>query len=437
MTLCQLYQRMSTEASPPTEPIPIVTGGTKIDPNSNQPLSSSGSTMSCISSFGRQLCPQPYRPNCHRHSNSDPYSPSSIGSSYSKKFNPLSWRKSSRRQSRSSDEKANNQQFPITPASESGESYRGHETAPLRILTPRSVQELPGDHVPTSLLAAAQPSSRERGPSTTSDSEEITHSQTRYWPPNSPCHGETSLDPNGYQILSGNGLSPGHSPSSAPAWSPGDQGGRPFALDGWRGRDQEDNSPVTSADSCTSSTHVPNATPVDTLLPSKANNFAGFCKGAWKLQTGMKKAFGTYVRPTGMFNDTPYWRCCKCLFEGPVWGKSSKSSWTYDGCVRTHAATGIRYRWLFLAKSHIYSRTIPETRDGSDGIFGCLFCCLQQRDSAIFGTLDSFMQHLLHHRELPPEMEPLLCRIHYIVGRVASLSEKFDVNIPPRLVELA
>jgi hypothetical protein len=43
----------------------------------------------------------------------------------------------------------------------------------------------------------------------------------------------------------------------------------------------------------------------------------------------------------------------------------------------------------------------------------------------------------LQHRELPPEMEPLLCRIHYIVGRVASSSEKFDVNIPPRLVELA
>jgi hypothetical protein len=452
MTLCQLYQRMSMEASMPTEPIPIAIGSAEIDPNRNQPLS-----YGISSNFGRQLSPQTYRrPNCHRHSNSEPHSPptpSSMSSSHSsKKFNPLSWRGSSQRQSRNPDEKVNT---PLTPSSESGESYSGPGGAPLRIPTPGEVQELPGDDVPTSLLAAVQSvKGQERGPSATgvqSDSEEITHSRTRYWLNNALSRGETSLGPSGYQILSGDSLSPGNSPSSASTWSPRDQGGRSCVLDGWRGRDREDNSPgslsspiqgppsVTSADSCTSSTQAPNTTAVDIFLPSKANNFAGFCKGAWKLQTGMKKAFETYVRPTGLFNDKPYWRCCKCLYEGPVWGKSSsKSSWTYDNRVRTHAATGIRYRWSFLAKSHVYSRVIPESQDGSDGSFGCIFCCVQQRASApIFGTLDSFMQHLLQHRESPSEMELLLYRVHYIVGRVAPLSEKFDVNIPPRLVELA
>ncbi|KAI5309242.1 hypothetical protein KEM55_003703, partial [Ascosphaera atra] len=49
-------------------------------------------------------------------------------------------------------------------------------------------------------------------------------------------------------------------------------------------------------------------------LPSEDNNYAGFCKGAWKLQTGQRKAMRIDTRPVGMYTNVDFWRCSKCDF---------------------------------------------------------------------------------------------------------------------------
>lgn len=187
-------------------------------------------------------------------------------------------------------------------------------------------------------------------------------------------------------------------------------------------------------------------------VPSEENNFAGFCKGAWKMQLGLKKAFSVRTRADALpFTSTFVWRCSKCSYEGPIatgdaikkpssFSSSSSSIRSYDTTVRTHAPTGISYRWAFLAKSHVFttkklqSRTDTGTKmDGSTGVFGCIFCCAEQRGPApTFGNLDTFMEHLLGcHRAMRPHMEVLLDRTRCVVGRVADFAEDFDVNIPP------
>lgn len=186
-------------------------------------------------------------------------------------------------------------------------------------------------------------------------------------------------------------------------------------------------------------------------IPCEENNYAGFCKGAWRLQLGLKKAFTLRSRAEGLKLTSTYsWRCSKCNFEGPAvnastsitnerYSSSSLSSRTYDMTIRTHPATGIRYRWSFLAKSHIFIKKIqlihPQGSDGTIGVFGCIFCCAQQRGPApTFGNLDTFMEHLhKQHRDIEPspQMEILLDRARCVLGRVADTTEDFDVNIPP------
>lgn len=177
---------------------------------------------------------------------------------------------------------------------------------------------------------------------------------------------------------------------------------------------------------------VPPVTPMRLYLPSEENNYAGFCKGAWKQQLGLKKAFVISMRPAGLYNDVPYWRCSKCMYEGPVRGHESRKTWKFDGQVRTDATTGIRYRWVFLAKSHVPAKRLECATDGSSGPFGCIFCCAMHHGPApVLGNLASFMEHLVQqHREIRSGFEALLERTRCVVGRVAAISEDFDLNIP-------
>lgn len=170
-------------------------------------------------------------------------------------------------------------------------------------------------------------------------------------------------------------------------------------------------------------------------MPSEENNFSGFCKGAWKLQNNMNKAMTAEHRPSGMYGEIRFWRCCKCRFDGPMYGGSSKSSRKFDTQVRVDIS-GIRYRWIFLAKSHVHLKNVPTVSDGSGGSFGCIFCCAEwQQDAPVFKDLERFMEHLQRHREqvLSPE---LIYRTKCIVGRIAGDSEDFDINLPPRAHEM-
>lgn len=167
------------------------------------------------------------------------------------------------------------------------------------------------------------------------------------------------------------------------------------------------------------------------FLPSEANNFGGFCKGAWRLQIGdRKKAMNDRQRPGGMYNKTTYWRCTSCDFEGRM-TKDVKGQKCTDS--RVVNADGIHYRWEFLFKCHV------PMRDGGSPLassYGCVFCCAEGRGTPIFGGIPSFMTHIQEHREQPPSGE-ILYRMDCIIGRQARLDEEFDITLPARIAELS
>ncbi len=191
-------------------------------------------------------------------------------------------------------------------------------------------------------------------------------------------------------------------------------------------------------------------------LPTE-QQLQGFCKGAIKLQSPVpkdqKKAFSVANRPAGLTGTIPFWQCAKCSFEGPcvttipvVPGKkSSKPEKCFDAKVRV-SETGIRYRWIFLAKSHILLKSLPESQDGSFGAFGCIFCTAEGRQrgwrmaphegggngAPIFGNVGAFMEHLQMHREegKGPGAE-MQVRARCVIGRIAEAHEDFDINLPP------
>lgn len=166
------------------------------------------------------------------------------------------------------------------------------------------------------------------------------------------------------------------------------------------------------------------------LLPSEANQYAGFCKGAWRLQIGdKKKAMDERQRPGGMYKANSYWQCAKCKFEGRMVMIDRKRK-GFD--TRVFMTEGIQFHWEFLFKSHV------ESKDGHPdplrATFGCIFCCAEGRGTPTFGGADSFMTHLQEHRDRLPTGE-VLYRMNCLVGQRAQQDDNFDVNLVSRIVE--
>lgn len=168
------------------------------------------------------------------------------------------------------------------------------------------------------------------------------------------------------------------------------------------------------------------------MLPSEGNKFAGFCKGAWRLQIGdKKKAMDERQRPGGMYKANSYWQCSKCKFEGRmvIFDKKRKG---YDTRVWMTEDEGVQFRWEFLFKSHVESKNSQP--NPLHATFGCIFCCAEGRGTPTFGGINSFMTHLQEHRDRLPSGE-ILYRMNCLVGRRAQQDEDFDINLIGKVVE--
>ena len=162
------------------------------------------------------------------------------------------------------------------------------------------------------------------------------------------------------------------------------------------------------------------------LLPSEANKFSGFCKGAWRLQIGdKKKAMDECSRPDGMYSVTRYWQCSKCKFEGRLIQAGKTKS--YDKQVML--ADGIQFRWEFLFKSHVHMK--GTCSNPFESVFACCFCTAEGRGTPTFGGAQMFMDHLQEHRTDPPTGE-VLYRMNCITDHEAEKDEDFDINLIPK-----
>lgn len=164
------------------------------------------------------------------------------------------------------------------------------------------------------------------------------------------------------------------------------------------------------------------------LLPSEANKFAGFCKGAWRQQIGdRKKAMEDRLRPGGMYNASKFWQCKHCKFEGRLVPLDRKRN-GYDMRV-FKLVEGIQFRWEFLFKSHLPSK--DSSADPTKATFGCIFCCAEGRGASNFDGVQMLMEHLAQHRD-PLPIGEVLYRMNCVVGHQANVEEDFDINFVGR-----
>jgi len=191
-----------------------------------------------------------------------------------------------------------------------------------------------------------------------------------------------------------------------------------------------------SAPHPSSSPPLPLPSPSTASRPCKANHYWGFCKGAWTTRENPSKGLVLRTQPAGYYNSKQSWNCTRCAFAGPVFRAAPSSPTTKMAAAaaavwdpRVHASlAGIRYRWLFLAKSHVKMKG-----DGSGGgaaQFGCIVCCAEGRAATcVYAGVEALMNHiaLVHACGMS---ESTRAQVRCVVGRVAGPEEAWDLNVP-------
>lgn len=64
---------------------------------------------------------------------------------------------------------------------------------------------------------------------------------------------------------------------------------------------------------------------------------------------------------------------------------------SYDNRVQTDTTTGVQYKWMFLAKSHV------KVLGGRAAQFGCTECVDQGRSTDIYADCAALMEHIHSH----------------------------------------
>ena len=159
--------------------------------------------------------------------------------------------------------------------------------------------------------------------------------------------------------------------------------------------------------------------------------YGGFCKGAYKLQFGFAKD-GLKLRNSSRSpqGEGYYWACgsSKCAFEGP--SCKVNKEWVFDDTIRHYG--GVRYRWAFLAKSHV---TLGKVKDRKYD-YRCVFCVIQGQGSPVFRGAKVLMRHISQHRGEKFD-EGILPKVKRITMREAADEEDFDINLTPADTEVS
>ena len=166
--------------------------------------------------------------------------------------------------------------------------------------------------------------------------------------------------------------------------------------------------------------------------PEKKNNYWGFCKGAWSIRTDWRSGLVSQTLPQGLYGTQKVWQCKSCHFRGVMYGSSKPYS--TDPRIHEDEGTGVRYRWLFLAKCHakvgssstVFGSTAYTPEEGG---YGCLFCSLGNVASGVYGEKGSLFRHIVEEHRGNMD-EAMAQRAWCVVGRRADAKEDFDINIP-------
>ncbi|KAK5173063.1 uncharacterized protein LTR77_003185 [Saxophila tyrrhenica] len=165
--------------------------------------------------------------------------------------------------------------------------------------------------------------------------------------------------------------------------------------------------------------------------PSPANSYLGFCPGAWRLQTGDRTGA---LKTCKEFNDgwshsRVYYLACtahKCVFAAHmdisiIWNKVWKlrEDW------------GVKFRWTFLAKSHIsQNRRMAET----GYVYRCMFCVLLGKEGEEVwqgNGAEAYLEHIAREHRGQVLGDVVCYKLACVNDRICADDEDFDINLYP------
>jgi hypothetical protein len=175
---------------------------------------------------------------------------------------------------------------------------------------------------------------------------------------------------------------------------------------------------------------MPSSALIELPKPSRKNNYLGFCKCAWRLQTGDEKAFVKSKDWTQRSaSSTAYSLACdrfKCEFKSPY--KSSGNPSVIWNKLVVDDKHGIKYRWSFLAKSHVTQKNVVN----EDYSYQCQFCVFSGLQVPVM-NLAMLLEHISVEHRKQPISDVILHETGCINDKIAKDGEKFDINLYPAM----
>lgn len=160
--------------------------------------------------------------------------------------------------------------------------------------------------------------------------------------------------------------------------------------------------------------------------PTPDNHYLGFCKNAVRLQNGDRGAFEkhnehAYSRSDYSSVTIQYLACrsAKCSFMGQL--KADKI-WER---VWKDEPLGLKWRWAFLAKSHVQQKQVK----GQQFAYQCIFCTFATGKGAVYHSTRMYMEHVATHRGEMSEV--LKYKTGCLNDRICNDEEEFDINLFP------
>lgn len=158
--------------------------------------------------------------------------------------------------------------------------------------------------------------------------------------------------------------------------------------------------------------------------PAKLNDYHNFCKGAWQARARLEESLSISLLPNDKGQMAPYWKCKQCAFRS----KTMESSNVLPDDISFVSSCGLRYRWAFLAKSHVHAKSAQARPE--DYSFGCIFCAAQGSETAVYVGLDSLMAHVVAKHKTGMLTPEVLEKTRCLVGGAPGKDRDWDVNLP-------
>ncbi|KAF2481311.1 hypothetical protein BDY17DRAFT_301080 [Neohortaea acidophila] len=162
-------------------------------------------------------------------------------------------------------------------------------------------------------------------------------------------------------------------------------------------------------------------------VATKENEWLGFCPSAVKLQNGDRRGslkkrtdYGAAFAASGV---TTYYCSQKgCMYMGHV---SIDFVWK---AVMKDERLGLKLRWAFLAKSHVFQGKVT----GRQYQFQCPICIYSQghAEGRTWKGVEIYIDHVSSHRGRQLS-EEVLGKLNIINDRIAEDKEDFDLNFFP------